>query len=252
MPEPSPEEIVVVSGNARLPKGLLRRKAHRRHDHVDALAHSALGHDHDHANLSSSSDDAFFPTTGDEIMKKLSPLVPGPYYMPYPYVEGSSVNLLGYGSGLLILLPYAPSMPPMLSLTLSMACDDSDGCAMMTSITNGVFFHGVPKLARQPYMVQDAVTQQLSKPRINGTSTTCYTMDDISIPFFNTSHHFRSMDNHSLEPGSMEHQGDTSGGIICWESWRCKTPNPITRDLKPPDKKKKSKMKKLNWKQQLL
>ncbi|GKB06333.1 hypothetical protein Tco_0834566, partial [Tanacetum coccineum] len=45
---------------------------------------------------------------------------------------------------------------------------------------------------------------------------------------------------------------DTSGGIICWESWRCKTPNPITRDLKPLDKKKKSKMKKLNWKQQLL
>ncbi|GJX57717.1 hypothetical protein Tco_0287614 [Tanacetum coccineum] len=51
---------------------------------------SALGHDHDHANLSSSSDDAFFPTTGDEIKKKLFPLVPGAYYMPYPYVEGSS------------------------------------------------------------------------------------------------------------------------------------------------------------------
>ncbi|GJV15899.1 retrovirus-related pol polyprotein from transposon TNT 1-94 [Tanacetum coccineum] len=79
-----------VDPPTRLPKGLLRRKAHRRHDHVDALAHSALGHDHDHANLSSSDDDAFFPTTGDEIMKKLFPLVPGPYYMPYPYVEGSS------------------------------------------------------------------------------------------------------------------------------------------------------------------
>nr|GEX39876.1 basic 7S globulin 2-like [Tanacetum cinerariifolium] len=55
-------------------------------------------------------------------------------------------------------------------------------------------------------MVQDAVSQQLSTPRIDGTSTTCYTMDDISIPFSNTSNRFWSMDNRSLEPGSMEHQ----------------------------------------------
>ncbi|GJU00963.1 hypothetical protein Tco_1111301 [Tanacetum coccineum] len=32
-----------------------------------------------------------------------------------------------YGSDLLILLAYAPSMSPLLSLPLSMACDDSDG-----------------------------------------------------------------------------------------------------------------------------
>ncbi|GJZ05880.1 hypothetical protein Tco_0539673 [Tanacetum coccineum] len=36
-----------------------------------------------------------------------------------------------YGSSLLILLAYAPSMPPLLSLPLSMACDDSDGCVAM-------------------------------------------------------------------------------------------------------------------------
>ncbi|GKA64059.1 putative RNA-directed DNA polymerase [Tanacetum coccineum] len=33
-----------------------------------------------------------------------------------------------YGSGLLIVSVYAPSMPPLLSLPLSVACDDSDGC----------------------------------------------------------------------------------------------------------------------------
>ncbi|GKB98452.1 hypothetical protein Tco_0984589 [Tanacetum coccineum] len=33
-----------------------------------------------------------------------------------------------YGFDLLILLAYAPSMPPLFSLPLSMACDDSDGC----------------------------------------------------------------------------------------------------------------------------
>ncbi|GJV84738.1 hypothetical protein Tco_1524636 [Tanacetum coccineum] len=33
-----------------------------------------------------------------------------------------------YGSDLLILSAYAPSMSPLLSLPLSMACDDSDGC----------------------------------------------------------------------------------------------------------------------------
>ncbi|GKB98910.1 hypothetical protein Tco_0985047, partial [Tanacetum coccineum] len=31
-----------------------------------------------------------------------------------------------YGSDLLILSAYAPSMPPLLSLPLSIACDDSD------------------------------------------------------------------------------------------------------------------------------
>ncbi|GKC16467.1 hypothetical protein Tco_1013249 [Tanacetum coccineum] len=34
-----------------------------------------------------------------------------------------------YGSDFLILSDYAPSMPPFLSLPLSMACDDSDGCS---------------------------------------------------------------------------------------------------------------------------
>nr|GEW58855.1 hypothetical protein [Tanacetum cinerariifolium] len=36
-----------------------------------------------------------------------------------------------YGSDFLILLAYAPSMPLILSLPLSMACDDSDGCVTM-------------------------------------------------------------------------------------------------------------------------
>ncbi|GKC69196.1 hypothetical protein Tco_1115079, partial [Tanacetum coccineum] len=33
-------------------------------------------------------------TMGDEIEKKLFPLVPGPYYMPYPYAEGQSSESL--------------------------------------------------------------------------------------------------------------------------------------------------------------
>ncbi|GJY29356.1 hypothetical protein Tco_0405123 [Tanacetum coccineum] len=41
-------------------------------------------------------------------------------------VPGQEVMI--YGSDLLILLAYAPSMPPLLLLPLSMACDDSDGC----------------------------------------------------------------------------------------------------------------------------
>nr|GEV42432.1 probable serine/threonine-protein kinase PBL7 [Tanacetum cinerariifolium] len=34
-------------------------------------------------------------------------------------------------SGLLILWAYASLMPPIISLPLSMTCDDSDGCVMM-------------------------------------------------------------------------------------------------------------------------
>nr|GEV72605.1 putative ADP-ribosylation factor [Tanacetum cinerariifolium] len=37
-----------------------------------------------------------------------------------------------YGSDLVILSAYAPLMPPLLSLLLSMACDDSDGCVTVT------------------------------------------------------------------------------------------------------------------------
>ncbi|GJX72169.1 hypothetical protein Tco_0309340 [Tanacetum coccineum] len=40
-------------------------------------------------------------------------------------------RIMNYGSDLLILSAYAPSMPPLLSLLLSMACDDSDGCVTM-------------------------------------------------------------------------------------------------------------------------
>ncbi|GKA89006.1 hypothetical protein Tco_0810818 [Tanacetum coccineum] len=36
-----------------------------------------------------------------------------------------------YGSDLLILSAYAPSMPPLLSLPLSIVYDNSDGCVMM-------------------------------------------------------------------------------------------------------------------------
>ncbi|GKF21303.1 hypothetical protein Tco_0069941 [Tanacetum coccineum] len=32
----------------------------------------------------------YFPTIGDEIEKKMFPLSPGPYYMPYPYADGES------------------------------------------------------------------------------------------------------------------------------------------------------------------
>ncbi|GJS62493.1 hypothetical protein Tco_0657277 [Tanacetum coccineum] len=54
------------------------------YEHVEMIAQSALGHDRDHDDLYSD-DQAFFPTMGDEIKKKLFPLAIGPYYMPYPY-----------------------------------------------------------------------------------------------------------------------------------------------------------------------
>ncbi|GKD44833.1 origin recognition complex subunit 3, partial [Tanacetum coccineum] len=41
------------------------------------------------------------------------------------------LRITTYGSDLLIILAYAPSMPPLLSLPLFMACDDSDGCVTM-------------------------------------------------------------------------------------------------------------------------
>ncbi|GJX53821.1 gamma-glutamyl peptidase 5-like protein [Tanacetum coccineum] len=44
-------------------------------------------------------------------------------------------GIMNYGSDLLILSAYAPSMPPLLSLLLSMACDDSDGGAVKAVIT---------------------------------------------------------------------------------------------------------------------
>ncbi|GJW72154.1 hypothetical protein Tco_0129071 [Tanacetum coccineum] len=58
-----------------------------------------------------------------------------------------------YGSDLLILLAYAPSMPPLLSLSLSMACDDSDGCVTMMDrlkgpVTQANRFEIEPNLAR--------------------------------------------------------------------------------------------------------
>ncbi|GKD92069.1 hypothetical protein Tco_1371906 [Tanacetum coccineum] len=46
-------------------------------------------------------------------------------------VEVAEAMVTIYGSDLLILLAYAPSMPSLLSLPLSMACDDSDGCVAM-------------------------------------------------------------------------------------------------------------------------
>ncbi|GJZ56526.1 hypothetical protein Tco_0611719 [Tanacetum coccineum] len=44
-------------------------------------------------------------------------------------------GIMNYGSDLLILSAYAPSMPPLISLLLSMACDDSDGGAVKAVIT---------------------------------------------------------------------------------------------------------------------
>ncbi|GKA47942.1 hypothetical protein Tco_0740900 [Tanacetum coccineum] len=46
-------------------------------------------------------------------------------------VKGEVEGFNSYGSSLLILLAYVPSMPPLLSMPLSMACDDSDGCVAM-------------------------------------------------------------------------------------------------------------------------
>ncbi|GJR15388.1 hypothetical protein Tco_0798040 [Tanacetum coccineum] len=44
-------------------------------------------------------------------------------------------GIMNYGSVLLIFSAYAPSMPPLLSLLLSMACDDSDGGAVKAVTT---------------------------------------------------------------------------------------------------------------------
>ncbi|GJW01263.1 hypothetical protein Tco_1556514 [Tanacetum coccineum] len=49
-----------------------------------------------------------------------------------------------YGSDLLILLAYAPSMPPLLSLPLSMACDDSDGCGCLALFVIKIAFDKIP------------------------------------------------------------------------------------------------------------
>nr|GEW66236.1 hypothetical protein [Tanacetum cinerariifolium] len=43
---------------------------------------------------------------------------------------------MNYGSDLLIFSAHAPSMPPLLSLLISMACDDSDGCMEMILLRN--------------------------------------------------------------------------------------------------------------------
>ncbi|GJY81632.1 ribonuclease H-like domain-containing protein [Tanacetum coccineum] len=57
-----------------------------------------------------------------------------------------------YGSHLLILLAYAPSMPPLLLLPLSMACDDSDGATLLDSqpwcIFDQFLFHEKSYLGR--------------------------------------------------------------------------------------------------------
>ncbi|GKE40563.1 hypothetical protein Tco_1463968 [Tanacetum coccineum] len=44
------------------------------------------------------------------------------------------LRIMIYGSHLLILSAYAPSMPPLISLPLSMACDDSDSHGGLKSL----------------------------------------------------------------------------------------------------------------------
>ncbi|GKD34093.1 hypothetical protein Tco_1249602 [Tanacetum coccineum] len=44
------------------------------------------------------------------------------------------LRIMIYGSHLLILSAYAPSMPPLISLPLSMACDNSDGHGGLKSL----------------------------------------------------------------------------------------------------------------------
>ncbi|GKE30248.1 hypothetical protein Tco_1445632, partial [Tanacetum coccineum] len=55
-----------------------------------------------------------------------------------------------YGSDLLIHSADAPSMPPLLLLPLSMACDDSNGCVDIELYLGGaarecVYSHGASK-----------------------------------------------------------------------------------------------------------
>ncbi|GKD40001.1 hypothetical protein Tco_1260208 [Tanacetum coccineum] len=60
--------------------------------------------------------------------------------------EMSQVTI--YGSDLLILSDYAPSMLPLLSLPLSMACDDSDVC--VTMVIGSVKAETIRNLAGRP------------------------------------------------------------------------------------------------------
>ncbi|GKE70061.1 hypothetical protein Tco_1528133 [Tanacetum coccineum] len=53
-----------------------------------------------------------------------------------------------YGSDLLRLSAYAPLMPPFLSLPLSRACDDSDGCVTMVIASKAVKQDNRLKLSR--------------------------------------------------------------------------------------------------------
>ncbi|GJW60314.1 hypothetical protein Tco_0109649 [Tanacetum coccineum] len=47
------------------------------------------------------------------------------------------LKIMIYGSGLLILSAYAPSLPLLLSLSLLMTCDDSDGAARERVYSHG-------------------------------------------------------------------------------------------------------------------
>ncbi|GJZ05396.1 hypothetical protein Tco_0538671 [Tanacetum coccineum] len=74
-------------------------------------------------------DRTFHPVSGESL--ELFFVVDGLHFGEYFVLTLFTI----YGSDLLILSDYAPSMPPLLSLPLSMACDDSDGCVTMVIVT---------------------------------------------------------------------------------------------------------------------
>nr|GEX16716.1 hypothetical protein [Tanacetum cinerariifolium] len=65
-------------------------------------------------------------------------------WLKFDDLLGNLVEMSIYGSSLLILSAYASSMPPVLSLPLYMACDDSDGC-VTTMIGSSLYLISDPK-----------------------------------------------------------------------------------------------------------
>ncbi|GJR49106.1 hypothetical protein Tco_1317209 [Tanacetum coccineum] len=102
-----------------------------------------------------------------EAVKRIFRYIKGTTHLGLWYPKGTGtlgfwynaeiVRITIYGSHLLILSAYAPSMPPLLSLPLSMACDDSDGChdnVFAAMAAQSLFYPGANSFYTSQAMVQ--------------------------------------------------------------------------------------------------